>query len=75
MNLTLFTIPMSNCVLNIHKPQIMRLFNRNITYHTTFNMTKSAPNLQSQCHVLLKLAQSPNPNLETSLLLLLPQPT
>ena len=43
MNLTLYTIPMTKCVLNIHKPQILWLFNRNISLGTRINIKKRVP--------------------------------
>ena len=47
MNLTQYTIPMTKCVLNIHKPQILWLFNRNITLGTRINIKESAKIFQS----------------------------
>ena len=43
MNLTQYTIPMTKCVLNIHKPQILWLFNRNISLGTRINIKKRVP--------------------------------
>ena len=43
MNLTQYTFPMTKCVLNIHKPQILWLFNRNISLGTRINIKKRVP--------------------------------
>ena len=43
MNLTQYTILMTKCVLNIHKPQILWLFNRNISLGTRINIKKRVP--------------------------------